>query len=79
MGGMPTFHIHVLNREFESRNEVDAAGFEEVRRQALRAALGIGIEEVTKGSSFFGAEVRVELDGELQERFMVGMGQSTLK
>ncbi|HEY4071187.1 MAG TPA: hypothetical protein VGM04_06490 [Sphingomicrobium sp.] len=76
---MATFHIHVINSEFESRNEMAATSMEEARRQALRSALQIGIDEVCNGSHFFGAEVRVEVDGHLKERFMVGMGQSPLK
>jgi hypothetical protein len=45
----------------------------------LRAALQIGTEEVCRGSPFFAAEVRIESDGDLRERFLVSMGQSPLK
>jgi hypothetical protein len=73
------FHIHVVNSEFESSSDIDAADGAEARKQALRSALEIGVDEVCKGSPFVGAEVRVELDGELQERFLVSIGQSPLK
>ena len=73
------FHIRVVNSDFESSNELDAPGHDDARSEAVRAALQIGVEEVCKGSPFFGAEVRIELNGDLSERFMVGMGQSPLK
>ena len=70
--------IHVVNSDFESCNDLDARDFKEAKRHALRAALDIGTDEVCKGSRIFGAEVRVEMDGESQ-RFLVSMGQSLLK
>jgi hypothetical protein len=79
LGFVPSFHIHVVNSDFESSDELDVANFDEARKQALRAALVIGVDEVCKGTSFFGAEVRVEMDGELRERFVVSIGQSPLK
>ena len=75
---MATFQIHVVNSDFDSFNEVQAPNFEEAQRRALRGALEVGIDEVCKGSNFFGAEVRVQFDGRI-ERFMVGIGQSPLK
>ena len=76
---MPMFHIHVVNSDFESSNELNASTHDEAVSHALRAALQIGVDEVCKGTPFFGAEVRVEFNGDLKERFMVGMGQSPLK
>ena len=51
----------------------------EARRHALRAVLDIGADEICNGKIFFGAEVIVERDGEVEERFLVGIGQSPLK
>lgn len=76
---MPMFHIHVVNSDFEAGDEIDAPEFEAAKRQALRSALTIGADEICKGKAFFGAEVRVALDGELKERFLIGIGQSPLK
>ena len=78
LAGMPTFRIYVINSDFESSNHVDASDFHNARSQALRAALQIGVDEVCQGKHFFGAEIRVELDGKT-ERFMVGMGQTPLQ
>ena len=74
-----TFKLRVINSDFVSNNEIKAASFEDARKQALRAALQIGVDEVCGGAHFFGAEVVVDGDGDDQERFMVGMGQSPLK
>lgn len=76
---MPTFHVHVLNREFEASNSVEAPDVERARIYGLRAALQIGTDEVCNGVSFFGAEVRVERDGQVEERMLVGIGSSQLK
>ena len=76
---METYQVRVVNSDFESSNHVEAANFGEARRHALRAVLDIGADEVCNGKTFFGAEVIVERDGEVEERFLVGIGQSPLK
>jgi hypothetical protein len=68
-----------VNSDFEAGDDVEAPEFEAAKRQALRAALTIGADEICDGTPFFGAEVRVELDGELKQRFLIGIGQSPLK
>jgi len=76
---VPIFHLRVGNSDFESTNEIEASDFGGAQRQALRAALQIGTDEVCKGASFFGAEVRIVSDGAVTKRFVVGIGQSPLK
>lgn len=76
---MPMFHIRVVNSDFESCNELDASSPDDAKKHALRAALQIGVDEVCNGNPFFGAEVRVEFNGNVETRFVVGMGQSPLK
>ena len=76
---MTGFVVHVVNSDFESSSEIEAADAADARNQALRSALAIGVEEVCKGSPFVGAVVRVEADGEVQERFLVSIGQTPLK
>ena len=79
MADVPTFHLRVVNSDFESVDEIEASDFDQAKRKALRAALQIGVDEVCNGSPFFGAEIRLEVDGDLRERFVVGIGQSPLK
>jgi hypothetical protein len=76
---VPSFQIRLVNSDYEACNDVDASDFEAARKQALRAALEIGAEELCGGTPFFGAEVSVELDGKLKERFLVSIGQSPLR
>jgi hypothetical protein len=76
---MPKFQIHVVNSDFEASNEVEAPDMAAARMYGLKGALDIGADEVCKGETqFFGAEVRVEVDGEVKQRFMVGIGQTPL-
>ena len=77
---MPTYKIRVVNSDFEAEEEVYADDLDNARSQGLRGALGIGTDELCKGRNpFFGAEITVEIDGEVRERFVVGMGQSQLQ
>ena len=76
---MAKFQIHVVNSDFTTHNEIDADAIGDAVSLALRAALEIGTEDVCKGVPFFGAEVRVQIDGETKERFLVSMGHSTLQ
>ena len=76
---MPTYRIHVVNSNFKTCAAAKASSLDAARKQALRAALEIGSEEVCKGASFFGAEVCVELDGDVAQRFLVSIGQTPLK
>ena len=79
MALMPSFQIHVINSDFEARSDVKATDAADARTQALRSALAIGTDEMCRGERFFGAVIRIESDGDLQERFLVSMGQSPLK
>ena len=76
---MQSFQIHVINSDFEARSDVEATDATGARAQALRSALAIGTDEMCRGEKFFGAEIRIVSNGDLQERFMVSMGQSPLK
>ena len=77
---MPSFQIHVINSDFEARNEVKAQDVEGARQQGLRAALEIGTDELCKGkTTLFGAQISVESEGEMIERFMVVVAQTPLK
>jgi hypothetical protein len=74
-----TFQLHIVNSDFTADGVFDADNVEAARKQALKGALQIGTDEICKGASFFGAEVHLGTDGELMERFLVSIGQSTLQ
>jgi hypothetical protein len=76
---MPIFQLHIVNSDFSSCGECDADDVRAAQKQGLKAALQMGTDEMCDGSPFFGAEVRVEADGEVKERFLVSMGQSPLQ
>ena len=75
---MPTFRISVINAEFVVRNEHHCATIEAAREEAIRGALQIGTDEIIGGKGFFGAEVVVEDDGQIIDRFVVAIGSSPL-
>ena len=76
---MPTFSITVVNRDFRSCHDVDAADLDAARSQALRGALEIGAEELCRGIPFFGAEITVEGNQGMCERLVVAIGTSPLQ
>lgn len=76
---METFRIHIVNQHFSDSEEVALPDIEAARKQGLKGALQIGAEEISNGSSFFGAEIRLESDGKVHERFMVAIGSSGLQ
>ena len=75
---MPTCRIRIVNSDFNAEQEIEGEDFTAALAEGLRGALGIGTDELCKGQTFFGAEVSVEVDGEMRKRLMVAMGQSPL-
>ena len=76
---MPKFRIRVTNTNYDDSNEIDRRSADEARAEALKSALQIGVEEVCKGTPFFGAEVRIESGKEVVERLVVAIGVSPLR
>ena len=76
---MPTFSISVINAEFSVRNEHNLATFAASREEAIRGAPQIGTDEIIGGKGFFGAEVVVEADSQIVDRFVVAIGSSPLR
>ena len=76
---MPTFRISVLNETFSACDEHELDTATDARAEAIKGALAIGSDEVTKGKQFFGAEVKIEHGDGLIERFVVSVGASPLE
>lgn len=76
---MPPFRITVVNESVTASDEHNLPAAEEAQREAIKAALEIGTEEIIKGKPFFGAEVKVERDSQVVERFVVSIGVSPLQ
>jgi hypothetical protein len=75
---MSTFQVRVINTDFHARADIDRPTRDEARKEALKSALQIGVEEVCNGKHFFGAEVCIESGDEVVERLVVAVGVSTL-
>ena len=77
---MPTFRIHVRNADFTATDEHEYDDFGAAKFEAAKGALYIGADEVASGkSSFFGAEITIESDGQKPERFVVSVGLSPIQ
>ena len=76
---MPVFRVHITNNDYDNGTDIERDTREEVRNEAILSALQIGADEVTAGTPFFGAEVRIESEGEIIERMVVAVGVSPLR
>ena len=76
---MPVYRISVINESFTASNEYELASVAAAQSYAVKGALNIGTDEIVAGKSFFGAEVKIETDGEPVVRFMVSVGASPLQ
>ena len=76
---MPVFSISVVNRDFTSSNEQDLPTVDHASDQAIKAALEMGVTEVSLAKPFFGAEVTVGSGSERLARFVVSIGVSPIQ
>jgi hypothetical protein len=76
---MPTFQIRIVNSEFSAEEEQEAPDFEAAKREGLKGAFGIGVDQILRGEAFFGAEVRIDQEGQQAGRFLVSVGASPLR
>ncbi|HEY8591754.1 MAG TPA: hypothetical protein VIL42_02685 [Sphingomicrobium sp.] len=75
---MPTYSITIINDEFETSTNAEAADDALAIRDALQGALQIGVEQVVGGASLFAAELTVAIE-ERRRRFVVNVSASALK
>jgi len=76
---MPAYHITIINQDYRSSEDIEAATPAAARTEALRGALNIGTDEVCEGKMFFGAEVSIAGDGTTPERLKVAIEVSPLR
>jgi hypothetical protein len=76
---MQTYRISVVNAEFNASEEHPLESLDAAQREGIKAALAIGADEVIGGKPFFGAEVRIQHDGDTVSRAMVSVGASPLQ
>jgi hypothetical protein len=75
---MPAYRITIINKDFRATEDIEAAGSDAARTEALRGTLNIGTDEICEGKMFFGAEIVIQSDGGNPERLMVAIGTSPL-
>lgn len=75
---MSTYRICVINRNFSSSEEIEAANPDAARIQAMKGALQIGVDEICEGKMFFAAQVSIE-GGDEPERLVIAIGASPLQ
>lgn len=75
---MPIYRMHMINEHFEASDEFEAPDAEAAHQAALKGALDIGVDEVTKGKKLFAAQVSVEGDDQPPRRFIATVGTSPL-
>ena len=78
-GAMATYQISVVNEHLTSSNEHESADVLTALKYAIRSALDIAADQVSHGSPYFGAEVRLEEGNKLIGRYVVSAGASPLK
>jgi hypothetical protein len=76
---MATYRISVINEHFSSSNDHECDDVVKAWQQALRGAIEIAAEQVSHGSPFFGAEVRLDEGNKRIGRYVVSVGASPLK
>jgi hypothetical protein len=76
---MPLFNVHLINNHFASKHSMESSSLEAARAEALRSALQIGADEICKGETFFGAEIRIQGDDKIIDRMMVAIGTTSLQ
>jgi hypothetical protein len=76
---MPTYRVSIINEHFSSSEEQTAPDVTKAWQVAIGSAIAIAADQVSHGSPFFGAEVRVEEDDKLIGRYVVSVGAAPLK
>ena len=69
----------MVDQTFRASSDHELSSFDDARNCGIRAALAIGIEEVSNGAPYFGAEVIVEDRNKMLGRFLVSVGASSLQ
>lgn len=75
---MPRFRICVLNDDFCATDDHECVDADAAAKAALQGGLDIGVGQVMRGKSFFGAEVTVHEGQQRVRHFTIAIGTSPL-
>ena len=76
---MATFRLTIVNEHFSDSADLKARDEVVAWQEALKSALRIASDQVSHGSPFFGAEVRLEKGNIVVGRYVVSVGAAPLK
>ena len=76
---MAIFQVTVINEHFSSSNEYHCEDVVAAWKHAIKGALDIASEEVSRGNAFFGAEVALHQGEKRVGRYVISVGASPLK
>ena len=76
---MATYHLSIVNEHFSDSADLKAKDVVGAWQEAIRSAIIIAADQVSHGSPFFGAEVRLEKGNTVVGRYVVSVGAAPLK
>ena len=76
---MPTYSVTIINEHFSQSADEEARDIVEAWQRAIGSAIAIAGDQVSHGSPFFGAEVRLDEGNKRIGRYVLAVGVSPLK
>lgn len=76
---MPTYQIEIINEHFDQSADLEARDVIAAWQKALSSTITIAADQVSHGSPFFGAEVKLSEGGKQIGRYVVSVGATPLK
>ena len=76
---MPTYSVTIINEHFSQSADEEARDVVEAWQRAIGSAIAIAGDQVSHGSPFFGAEVRLDEGNKRIGRYVLAVGVSPLK
>lgn len=76
---MAAYRLTIINGHFSDTENLKARDAEHAWQEAIKSAIEIAAEQVSHGSPFFGAEVKLEENETVIGRYVVSVGATLLK
>jgi transcription elongation GreA/GreB family factor len=76
---MATYRLSIINEHFADTADLKATDVVRAWQEAIKTAIIIAADQISHGSPFFGAEVRLEEGKTLVGRYVVSVGATPLK
>ena len=76
---MANFQMSIVNEHFSDTAALEAKDELHAWQEAIKSTIVIAADQVSHGSPFFGAEVRLKSGNKLMGRYVVSVGAAPLK